>query len=48
MRINDLQDNLKYHYKRLTGKGVNMGEFSFASLGDCKDEVLKEIKQGEF
>ena len=28
---------------RLTDKGVKMGEFSHAPLGDLKDEFLKEM-----
>ena len=38
--FNDLQERLKTHDNRLTGKGVKMVEFNYASFGDLKDEVL--------
>ena len=39
--INDLQERFKAHDKCLVYQGVKMGEFSYASFGDLKDELLK-------
>ena len=44
----NLQEIPKYYDNLITGKGVKMGEFVYASLGDFKDEVLKDIPQEGF
>ena len=46
--INDLQERLKAHDNRLTGKGFKMGEFVYMSFEDLKDEFLKEMPWGGF
>ena len=46
--LNNLQEGLKVHYNRLSGKGVKIGEFSYACFGYLKDELLKEMLQGGF
>ena len=44
--LNELQECLETHENHLNGKGFIMGELDYASFGDLKDEVLKEIPQG--
>ena len=46
--INNLQERLNSHDNRLTGNGVKMGIFAYASLGNLKDDVLKEMPRGSF
>ena len=46
--LNNLQELLNAHDNRITGEGFRMGEFAYASFGDLKDDVLKEIPQGGF
>ena len=46
--INDLQEGLKAHDNRLTGKRFKMGEFVYTPFGDLKDKFLKEMPWGGF
>ena len=46
--LNNLQEILNAHDNRITGEGVIMRVFAYASVGDLKDEVLKETPRRGF
>ena len=46
--INNLEERLNAHDNRITRDGFKMGEFAYASFGDLKDGVLKEMPWGSF
>ena len=46
--LNNLQEILNAHDNLITGEGVIMEEFAYASLGYLKDDALKEMSWGGF
>ena len=44
--LNNIQECINAHDNCITGEGLRMGEFTYASFDDLKDEVLKEIPWG--
>ena len=46
--IINLQERINAYDKLLTGNGVKMGEFDYASLWSLKDDFIKEIPWGGF
>ena len=41
--LKNLQESINAHDNRITDEGVRMGEFSYASFGDLKYDVLRKI-----
>ena len=46
--INKLQDKRNNNDNHLTGYEAKMGDFSYVSFGDLKDDVMKKMAQGYF